>query len=137
MRTCTKCKKEKELSEFYFLDKGKRPMAECKVCRREFARNLFAKKSDAITLRVRLLRQKQGTAEMVRRKKAQDMKFPEKARARRICREAKRYGKIKVGVCEKCGEVKVDAHHTDYSKPLDVMWLCRKHHMKLHRIKEF
>lgn len=35
--------------------------------------------------------------------------------------------------CEVCGERRVDAHHTDYSKPLEVRWLCRKHHMELHR----
>ena len=26
----------------------------------------------------------------------------------------------------------VVAHHDDYSKPLDVRWLCRSHHMQLH-----
>lgn len=31
--------------------------------------------------------------------------------------------------CEKCGKVrKLIAHHTDYSKPLDVEWLCRSCH---------
>lgn len=35
--------------------------------------------------------------------------------------------------CEKCGATKVDAHHDDYSKPLDVRWLCRKHHLEHHR----
>ena len=35
--------------------------------------------------------------------------------------------------CEVCGETRVDAHHEDYSKPLEVRWLCRCHHMELHR----
>ena len=35
--------------------------------------------------------------------------------------------------CEKCGSTKVDAHHDDYSKPLDVRWLCRAHHLEHHR----
>lgn len=36
--------------------------------------------------------------------------------------------------CEVCGALKVHAHHDDYSKPLDVRWLCppchRSHHDK-------
>jgi hypothetical protein len=32
-----------------------------------------------------------------------------------------------------CGETKVEGHHLDYSKPLEVIWLCRKHHAGLHR----
>ena len=34
--------------------------------------------------------------------------------------------------CRECGSY-AEAHHPDYSKPLDVIWLCRKHHMELHR----
>jgi hypothetical protein len=36
--------------------------------------------------------------------------------------------------CELCGvfEVKIHAHHADYSKPLEVLWLCHDCHMKLH-----
>lgn len=34
--------------------------------------------------------------------------------------------------CEQCGAIDTEAHHDDYSKPLDVRWLCRPHHMTLH-----
>ena len=34
--------------------------------------------------------------------------------------------------CIVCGH-KAEAHHSDYSKPLDVDWLCRKHHVLWHR----
>lgn len=35
--------------------------------------------------------------------------------------------------CLACGEMKVDAHHPDYNYPLNVIWLCRKHHREIHR----
>lgn len=34
--------------------------------------------------------------------------------------------------CEDCGAKKVDAHHEDYFKPLDVRWLCRQCHLSHH-----
>lgn len=33
--------------------------------------------------------------------------------------------------CEICGE-NADAHHDNYDEPLNVRWLCRKHHQKYH-----
>jgi len=35
--------------------------------------------------------------------------------------------------CFICGSDKVHGHHYDYSKPLDVIWLCPTHHMWMHK----
>jgi hypothetical protein len=40
---------------------------------------------------------------------------------------ALRSGKLVREPCAVCGE-KAQAHHDNYSKPLDVRWLCREHH---------
>lgn len=61
-----------------------------------------------------------------------------KRRARWQLKDAIRYGKITRGsVCEIGGECEgpIQAHHDDYSKPLEVRWICRKHHMDIDRPK--
>jgi hypothetical protein len=41
---------------------------------------------------------------------------------------------VRAETCSRCGEAKpTEAHHSDYSKPLDVVWLCVKCHRRLHR----
>lgn len=47
-------------------------------------------------------------------------------------RSATKRGLLVRQPCEVCGDTKAEAHHCDYSKPLDVMWLCRLHHKKWH-----
>src|SRR4051794_27601008 len=52
-------------------------------------------------------------------------KNPEKHRAHTAVARAIADGRLTKGACEVCGEERADAHHDDYSKPLDVRWLCR------------
>ena len=60
------------------------------------------------------------------------LEYPEKYAAHVAVGNAIKYGALVRLPCEVCGD-KAEAHHDDYEKPLDVRWLCRKHHMELHR----
>jgi hypothetical protein len=40
---------------------------------------------------------------------------------------------IKPEHCEKCDSTNIEAHHPDYDKPLEVIWLCRQHHVEEHK----
>ena len=66
-------------------------------------------------------------------KKIQKERYPE-SKCRDILYKAKSKGEITPPkFCEKCGnKLKLHAHHKDYSKPLDVTWLCRYCHRELH-----
>lgn len=56
----------------------------------------------------------------------------ERKKARSLTRHAIDAGRLVRQPCEVCGEAKVQAHHDDYAKPLDVRWLCLKHHYEHH-----
>ena len=58
----------------------------------------------------------------------------DRRRAHVIVGNAIRDGKLAVQPCEVCGyAIGVHAHHEDYCKPLEVRWLCVRHHGERHR----
>ena len=57
---------------------------------------------------------------------------PVKKKAGTALRYAVNSGKLTRLPCVKCGTEPAQGHHKDYSKPLDVIWLCRKHHEEEH-----
>lgn len=71
------------------------------------------------------------------KKKEYAIKFPERVQAHRIMYNAIRNKKIeRPNNCSKCmKECKPEAHHIDYTKPLDVVWLCRMCHAQEHRLR--
>ena len=65
-------------------------------------------------------------------------KFPEKSRARDKIKHAVYSGKlIRSTKCELCkNDGPTHGHHQDYSKPLEVIWLCPTCHISGHRNHE-
>jgi len=56
-----------------------------------------------------------------------------KKRAHNIVQRAINLGRLQRQPCEVCLAVKSQAHHDDYSKPLQVRWLCATHHNREHK----
>lgn len=57
-------------------------------------------------------------------------KHSEKHKCRKIFESAVKSGQIKRMPCVICGDENSEGHHEDYTKPLDVIFLCRKHHVE-------
>jgi hypothetical protein len=51
---------------------------------------------------------------------------------RSLANKALQTGKLIPEPCRICG-AKAQMHHPDYNRPYDVEWLCREHHLELHR----
>ncbi len=56
----------------------------------------------------------------------------EKGKAAQAVRDAVRRGQLVRQPCEVCAKPKAQGHHEDYSKPLEVRWLCPTHHREAH-----
>lgn len=58
---------------------------------------------------------------------------PERKAANTALGYAVRTGKVQKQPCWVCG-LKAVAHHPDYSRPLEVVWLCQPHHKQAHAL---
>lgn len=72
----------------------------------------------------------------MRDNRPKNSELPEDQRKRQYARNYLntyiRRGKIMRRPCQECGNPVAQAHHDDYDKPLQVIWLCRTHHLELH-----
>lgn len=59
--------------------------------------------------------------------------YPERRMAHIAVGNALRVGKLTRHPCWVCG-TKAVAHHPDYDRPLDVVWLCHQHHRQAHAL---
>ena len=141
---CNKCKTEKDPSCFYSNIKS-----ECKECtkkrvRENYRKNIkhykeYEKKRASLPHRIKARNEYSKTdAYKASHKKAMikyKNKYPEKRKAHIIVGNSIRNGTLKKQKCVFCGGDKASAHHEDYNKPLDVIWLCDRHHKMLHHGK--
>ena len=66
------------------------------------------------------------------RRYSKEPRLQERFHARWILSRAVKSGRIYRQPCVVCGRQPVDAHHPDYAKPLEVVWLCKPHHRIRH-----
>jgi hypothetical protein len=59
-----------------------------------------------------------------------------KARARATARMAVARGTMRIEPCSRCGAAKAERHHPDYSRPLEVVWLCTPCHRAEHKAQK-
>jgi len=136
MKTCFKCDRRLPLSEFYRHPMmGDGHLGKCKACARKDVRENRAKKRDYY---LEYDRERSRSPERIAGITASKQRRPERERARRMVHIAVANGTlVKPTRCQECGNGgRIEGHHPDYSKPLDVMWLCRPCHALQHRFEE-
>lgn len=129
MKICRGCKKEKDESEYY-RDRPKHKTIYCKRCSSLISRKAYVKNRKQ-RLAYFKNRFKQNKKTIVARRSVIDDHIKLAVNAK--LRYAVRTGKVKKLPCEVCGNKNSQGHHPDYSKPLEVLWLCDKHHKEHHR----
>ena len=127
MKKCKSCGEQKSPNDFY---EGQPTCKECTKRRvRERART-NPKVQEYDRKRAKLPQRRQNAARVSRRWREE---HPEAYRAQNKVNNALRDGKLVKGPCAICGTTKhVHGHHRDYSKPLEVTWLCAKCHHRIH-----
>lgn len=133
-KSCRTCKSEKPLSEYYVhMNMADGHLNICKVCVRQRVR-AHRKENDSVRDYDlwRYHNQKKRKQKAQENAKKWRTKNPHKYKAHYTLSNAIRDKKIMRQPCKVCGDVKSHAHHSDYTRPLDVVWLCAKHHQRLH-----
>lgn len=126
-RLCLACNEVKSVDGFYAQTGGDGLMNRCKDCHKAAVRQRRRLNDDVRTYdRARGNRLRPGYIREYREA------HPDAYHAHTAVGNAVRAGRLVKEPCLFCSEVKVQAHHRDYSKPLDVVWLCTKCHRRLH-----
>ncbi len=147
-KTCSKCGEEKGC-DLFSKDKSRKDGLDpwCKGCKSEHQRN----NREAANNRNRVYRVvhkdkcNQYARDYMRSHKKERNQYahrykednPDRRAAHTFLNNSVRDGEItRPSCCDNCGvhSYRIEAHHSDYSKPLDVKWLCGNCRGKEHRL---
>jgi hypothetical protein len=134
-KRCFKCHLVLPLDAFYRHPMmGDGHLGKCKECaKRDVTENRRKRAEQYSEYDRRRYQEPTRRAYMQSLAKEHARKNPEKHAARRIAGNAIKCGRLVRQPCVECRNQKSEAHHPDYSKPLEVVWLCRRCHMARHR----
>ena len=139
-KECKSCLEIKPISEFYANPNTSDGHAgKCKPCTCAGVRANRKKRIDYYREydRVRFQenpKRKARTVAVTRRRRSEVIG---RSRSHSAVAYALKIGKLTRQPCSVCGRKDSHAHHDDYSKPLDVRWLCPPHHREVHGGKPF
>lgn len=134
-KTCFKCQTVKPLTEFY-----KHPqmadghLNKCKECNKKDVNTNRNKKIEYYREYDRI-RSKEPERKKLHNEISALWRKADKRRMKchNAVSRAIKSGKLIRQPCVKCGSIKSLAHHEDYDKPLDVVWLCQPCHKIRHK----
>lgn len=145
MKKCKKCdieKNEDQFNKWYKKSGSSGYRNSCKQCENLYNKTFREQKKDDLNKKRRKrtgAQPKRYCTDPIQRKRNEDMyrserKYPEKKAARIILNAYISMGKIvKPNSCEMClKKIRVEGHHEDYSKPLEVKWVCKRCHADIH-----
>lgn len=136
MKRCYVCEEVKPLDEFYAQPTSKDGRAsKCKNCHKKA---MADNRRDNPAVRERD-RERAKRPDRIAHSKRNTQRWrqenPDAYRAQNAVNNALRDGRISKEPCAICGSTDgVHAHHKDYARPLDVVWLCARCHHRLHKI---
>ena len=136
VKVCIVCERGLPISEFHKQKSSRDGLrGKCKECTKAYCKEYHHRNREhhRINCKQYYLDHKQECKDRVQEYRE---KHPEKRAAHALVTQAMRKGILIKQPCEVCGELKVEAHHDDYSKPLDVRWLCGVHHKEAHYGRE-
>lgn len=136
-KACKECGKVKPLDDFpIHPERTDGHTSKCKACMKVWQKEYDKKRANLphrVAAREAYAQTKKGKAAHLRANDSYRKRNPGKTKARRKVQYELSKGRLKKQPCEQCGSLKAEAHHDDYSKPLDIRWLCSKCHSELHK----
>lgn len=131
---CSVCRLEKPIADFNARhDRSSGTQSHCRVCDQRRNSEFYRRDIDSSRARRResFRRDPRGSERLIENQKRNPAKH---AAQMRVYNAVKRGTLVRPAICSRCPEThRIEGHHDDYGKPLDVMWLCTACHRARHR----